>query len=89
MKRCAYVVLICTLCSCGISKKNDIKKMVQEWYGKEILLPAEMTFKSLGKDTLCSDLLNKPYKIFTYIDSIGCTSCQLGLSEWKELIDSC
>jgi hypothetical protein len=72
-----------------MSRKREIKRMVQEWQGKEIIIPDEITFKSLGSDTVCSYLWDKKYKIFTYIDSIGCTSCQLGLSEWKILIDSC
>ena len=43
----------------------------------------------MGHDTLCSDMWNNSYKIFTYVDSMGCTSCRLGLQQWKDLIDSC
>jgi hypothetical protein len=70
-------------------RNEDVKKIIQKWQGKEILIPSDITFKSLGRDTASFFLWNKPYKIFTYIDSIGCTSCQLGLSEWKAFIDSC
>lgn len=70
-------------------KKTVSKKIVQEWQNKEISIPDNAVFKSFGYDTACSHLWSKPYKIFTYIDSIGCTSCQLKLFEWKTLIDSC
>jgi hypothetical protein len=43
----------------------------------------------MGCDALCGDMWNKPYKIFTYIDSVGCTGCRLGLSKWTDLMDSC
>jgi len=72
-----------------MSRKSEIKKVIQEWQGKEILIPTDITFKSLGRDTASSYLWNKPYKIFTYIDSIGCSSCQLGMFDWYALIDLC
>ncbi len=83
------VWVIFLLFSCHISRKDDIKQIVREWQGKEVLVPAEPAYKILGRDTLCPDIWDQPYKIFTYIDSIGCTSCQLGLPQWKALIDSC
>lgn len=83
------IIFVCLLNSCQMSRKGDIKKIVQEWQNKEVLIPNDVTFKILGCDTVCFYLWNKPYKVFTYIDSIGCTGCQLGLSEWKTLIDSC
>ncbi len=90
IKLSGIIFFFLILSSCGSSKKEDIKKIVQEWQGKEVLVPdGEITYKVLGRDTLCADLWDKPYKIFTYIDSIGCTSCQLGLPQWKALIDSC
>lgn len=84
-----YMIIICFVQTCGLSKKNDIKKIVQEWQSKEIIIPDQLTYKILGKDTLCDELWKSPFRIFTYIDSIGCTSCRLRLPEWKALIDSC
>jgi len=75
--------------SCHLPRKDNIKIIVQEWQGKEILIPSEIEYKTLGRSTANSALWNSTYKILTYIDSIGCSSCQLGLSEWKALIDSC
>ena len=77
------IVIIFQCCS---SSQKDIEKIVKEWQGKEIIVPHEIEFKIFGRDTLCSDLLGKSYKILTYVDSIGCTSCQLGLPHWLELI---
>ena len=75
--------------SCQMSRKSDIKKIIQEWQEKEILIPAEIEYKTLGQNTVNSALWNSPYKILTYIDSIGCSSCQLRFSEWEILINSC
>ena len=36
-----------------------------------------------GRDTLNADSICM-YKIITYIDSIGCMSCKLGLSQWQD-----
>jgi len=63
--------------------------IMTEWQGKEITIPDILVYKILGRDTLCSDLWNKPFRIFTYIDSVGCTGCRFRLSEWKMLVDSC
>ncbi len=78
------------LFSCQFSSKQKIKHIVKQWQGKEIKIPQEdMEYKILGRDTICPELWNKPYKVLAYIDSIGCSSCRLGLSSWKQLIDSC
>lgn len=97
MKRAIVVfqIIICIgwVFSCDSPQKKAQKKarqVVEEWMGKEIKLPDhEMTYKSMGRDTACSEIWDKPNKIFVYIDSVGCTSCRLGLSRWKEIIDSC
>ena len=48
------------------------------------------SYNILGRDTVLSvDLWKKPYKILTYIDSIGCSACQMDIPLWVELIDSC
>ena len=51
---------------------------MQEWKGREILYPNDMHFFMQGRDTLNADSICM-YKIITYIDSIGCMSCKLGL----------
>lgn len=43
----------------------------------------------MGRDTVCPDLWNTPYKILTYADSMGCTGCQLGIPQWQQIINTC
>ena len=72
--------------SCGESEKERLSRLVSEWEGKEILFPAHSTFTIQGKDTVDFEFRNAEYKIVTYIDSVGCTSCKLQLSRWKEFM---
>jgi hypothetical protein len=74
--------------SCQTSQKKQ-SKFFQEWLGKEIILPTNITFKSLSHDTLCSYLFDKQYKILTYADSIGCQVCQMRLQDWRGVIQLC
>lgn len=80
-------ILIFAFCivSCS-AKKEKIKNIVQTWQTKEILFPNNLKVKVYGKDTICS-IDNKKYKILNYIDTSGCTACQLKLYEWKLLKD--
>ena len=39
-----------------------------------------------GKDTVSCPSGSSSYRILTYVDSVGCTSCKLQLPRWKELI---
>ena len=78
------------LSSCQWHNKNDVARIVYKWQDKKIKIPAGiLSYKTMGRDTVCVDIWDKPFKIFTYVDSVGCTSCQLGLPKWKTLIDSC
>ena len=72
--------------SCAESDKERLSKLVKEWEGKEILFPAHSTFTIQGKDTVDFDFMDAEYKVVTYIDSIGCTSCKLQLPRWKKLM---
>jgi len=54
--------------------------------GKKVMIPRDIPFTVMGKDTSCPDLFNKTYKILLYVDSEGCTSCKLRLSDWKKMI---
>jgi len=83
-----WLLLFCLFTSCQSSVKYEHIQIINEWRGKEIILPARMEYKIMGRDTVCNDIWDKQYKIFTYVDSVGCTSCQLGISQWKNLIDS-
>lgn len=87
MKHLLYIALVLFfLTSCKESAKEKITRLVSEWDGKEVLLPAGAVFTIQGKDTVTFDFESATYKIITYIDSIGCTSCKLQLARWKEFI---
>ena len=78
---------VCLLvASCGESEKERLSRLVSEWEGKEILFPPYSTFTIQGKDTVDFQFQNAEYKVVTYIDSVGCTSCKLQLPRWKELM---
>ncbi len=60
--------------------------MALEWHNRKIILPAKSSCQTRETDTLYSSLITKKYKIFTYIDTLGCTACKFGAMEWKQLI---
>lgn len=72
--------------SCKESEKERIARLFSEWDGKEVKFPAHPVFTVQGKDTVTFDYRQADYKIITYVDSIGCTSCKLQLHRWKEWI---
>ncbi|MDR2911258.1 MAG: hypothetical protein LBV47_07860 [Bacteroidales bacterium] len=80
------LLVIVVFYSCN-SQQKDVKNIVREWQGREIVVPQQIEYKILGRDTLCTDFWNRPYKILTYIDSVGCSSCQMGLPYWQSLIE--
>lgn len=89
MKRCKLLFqILCVLCflSCKESEKERIARLVNEWEGKEVKFPSHSVFTIQGRDTVTLDYCNANFKVVTYIDSIGCTSCKLQLHRWKELI---
>jgi hypothetical protein len=86
MRAFINILLIASICFSCNSPQKEIGKLVKKWQGKEIILPQKIEFKILGRDTICTDLWDKPYKILTYIDSVGCLSCQMGLPFGEEII---
>ena len=75
------------LVSCQESREEAMLRLVNEWNGKEIKFPARSVFTIQGKDTVNLEFDNADYKVVTYIDSVGCTSCKLQLSRWKKLVE--
>ena len=80
------IVLLILFSSCQSKTKNHVMQLVREWEGKEIQFPSNSVFTIQGKDTIKHSGDNCDYKIVTYIDSIGCTSCKLQLQNWKDFI---
>ena len=86
----ALSIVAIFVCSCGSKQREDASKIVNEWIGKEIKFPENVSCFVSGKDTiqeLCSEQFRKEYKILLYVDSAGCSGCRLRLSEWKQLME--
>ena len=74
------------LASCQESREEAMHRLVSEWNGKEIKFPSRSVFTIQGKDTVDFEFGDADYKVITYIDSVGCTSCKLQLPRWKKLV---
>ena len=86
MKHIYLLFFLCLLCSCKESEKEKIARLVREWDGKEISFPPHSVFTIQGKDTIDFSFADAEYKIVTYVDSVGWTSCKLQLPRWKEFM---
>lgn len=81
----SFVLLICTsFLSCTDTK--SYVSVVEQWNDREIKFPTSPTYTIRGKDTI-NFLSASEYKILSYVDSIGCISCKLQLSQWKKLMN--
>ena len=85
MKYIVWIFLLLTLVSCLDKQKKNITFLLQEWKGKTVQFPEKMFFTIRGNDTVDYSIEGK-YKILSYVDSTGCTSCKLGLKEWSKYI---
>ena len=86
MKKLYLILLLSYLCSCQESREEAMLRLVNEWNGKEVKFPSRSVFTIQGKDTVDFEFQDADYKVVTYIDSVGCTSCKLQLPRWKELM---
>ena len=82
-----FLLLLSLLAACQESDKERLTRLVQEWDGKEIVFPAQAVFTVQGRDTVDFRWQAVPYRIVTYVDSLGCASCKLQLPKWKQLIE--
>jgi hypothetical protein len=88
MKQILFVILIPIIFACKEDKrKTEAQKIISEWAGKEIHLPADARCFYMYKDTVCPESAPKPYRILAYIDSTGCSSCKLKLFTWQQIIE--
>ena len=81
------ILIFLAFLACRESRKEEITRLVKEWQGKTIVFPENLPFTMYGKDTVDYKIPETDYKILVYVDSIGCTSCKLQLSKWKEFIE--
>lgn len=70
-----------SIISCNTPQKQ-MHEIVQEWSNKEIIFPS-LAPKIFERDTQVSFLHENQYKILSYIDTNGCTPCNLHLYDWK------
>lgn len=70
---------------------SDKSKLTQaDWFGRKVVFPDSISFISTSTNSISDyNILDAKYKVLVYVDSTGCTSCQLGLVEWKAFIDRC
>lgn len=73
--------------SCVNRDKRQIKNVFSYWIGREIVLPKSSVFTLKGRDTV-NFVMTGGYKILTYVDSLGCTSCKLRLPDWYYFMHS-
>lgn len=88
MRPLDLIILLLTifLSACQDKQKEIITLLVKEWQGKQILFPENMVFTRFVSDTTNFVIPTSDYKVLVFVDSIGCTSCKLQLSRWKEFI---
>ena len=79
--------LVVLFFSCRDSKEVSAKKVVAEWFGKEIVFPQGTGCSLMGSATACPDMSDTTYKVLLYTDSVGCTSCRLNLHVWKAYME--
>lgn len=77
------LVATVALISCQ-NKKRETAHEFSQLIDREILFPNDMAF-TIGADTVDICIDDCDYKIVTYIDSTGCTSCRMKLQQWDEL----
>lgn len=81
------IILLIFFLSCVNSKEDKILFLIKSWENKEVLFPKKNVFTLHGKDTIDFSMQSQ-YKIFVYVDSVGCLSCKLRLPQWQEFIDT-
>lgn len=83
---CVILLSICLL-SCQNRNKKQAERILNDWMNKEILFPDNLRFSIQGTVGTDFSIHDSEYKIVVYVDSMGCTSCRLHLSEWEKYIN--
>ena len=86
-KSSLYILFPFLLTACYIPEEQAVTRIIEEWSNKEIIFPRNWNLRNYGSDTLQEYIfVGEKYKVLTYVDSVGCVSCKLGLKNWAELI---
>lgn len=72
--------------SCADNRTTSAAELVSQWEGREIVFPQNSIFTIQGRDTVDFQFQDAPYKILSYVDSVGCMSCKQQLMNWSKLI---
>lgn len=76
------LVMAAASCSGRVDKEKEV---LSSLLGREIVIPDSLVCRILDTP-IDYDMSDADYKIVTYIDSTGCTSCRMKLASWKEII---
>ena len=63
-----------------VSCQNRTEKIVKHWLGKNVDLDVKNDMIAYGKQPM---KLNSEFYVLSYVDSLGCVSCKMGLPKWK------
>ena len=90
MKKIALVILsfVTLFTACKNTKEEKIIHLLNEWSGRTIHFPQDMNLISYvdTNSAINFNEIKKEYTILHYVDTVGCISCKLQLSEWNKLI---
>lgn len=73
--------------SCMNSEKREVVKVINSWIGKQVILPSHPTFTVMASDTVDYTFESSEYRILNYVDSTGCTACNLDLIPWEDFMN--
>ncbi len=63
-----------------VSCQNRTEKIVKYWLGKNMALDVKTEMVAYGKQPMKFD---SGFYVLSYVDSLGCVSCKMGLPKWK------
>ena len=85
MKKLCISILSLVFITCKQAPRDELRDLVAYWQDREIIFPEAMQFVRYTEEIVNYPFREASNKVLIYIDSMGCTSCKLQLSRWKEL----
>lgn len=79
------IIILILAFSCQSKKSKEVENNLKEMQGKVIYFPTNLRSVCMGKDTLCPTMFENKYKMVVYIDSIGCTECNMKIERWIDI----
>lgn len=68
------------------SKAKEIEEFIENFVGTSVVIPLDFVCRIIDSTITYRGCNIADYKIITYVDSTGCTSCRLKLQEWDDII---